>query len=72
MSIGVMYQGEVVLEHNFGFADLEAKVVPDSTTRYPLGSLTKAFVATTVAQLVDENLLNSALVQGGLCSKIQV
>ena len=57
MSIGVMYQGEVVLEHNFGFADLEAKVVPDSTTRYPLGSLTKAFVATTVAQLVDENLL---------------
>ena len=57
MSIGVMYQGESVFEDHLGFADLEAGKVANSSTRYPLGSLTKAFVATTIAQLVNEGLL---------------
>ena len=57
MSIGVMSQGEVVLERHFGFVDVEARKTADSRARYPLGSLTKAFVATTIANLVDEGLL---------------
>lgn len=58
ISIGVMRQGEVVCDHHFGFADVENRRVANSYTRYPLGSLTKAFVATTVAQLVHEGLLD--------------
>ncbi|EJT68511.1 hypothetical protein GGTG_13909 [Gaeumannomyces tritici R3-111a-1] len=57
MSIGVMYQGKVVLERHLGFADVENAAVATSNTRYPLGSLTKSFVAATVAQLVEDGLL---------------
>ncbi|KAK9788662.1 putative Beta-lactamase-related domain-containing protein [Seiridium cardinale] len=58
MSIGVMYRGQKVLEHNFGYSDLEKGEEPTSSTIYPLGSLTKAFVATTIAQLVHDGLLS--------------
>ncbi|KAI8960370.1 beta-lactamase/transpeptidase-like protein [Daldinia sp. FL1419] len=57
MSIGVVYQGETILEHSLGFANLETKEVANSSTRYTIGSLTKGFVAATIAQLVDEGLL---------------
>ena len=57
ISIGVIRHGSVVLEHNFGFADLEKQLVANSSTLYPLGSLTKAFVSATVAQLVHDGLL---------------
>ncbi|KIW30216.1 uncharacterized protein PV07_05975 [Cladophialophora immunda] len=57
MSIGVMSYGEVVFNSSFGFADVNRRLVANSSTRYPLASLTKAFVATTIAQLVDEGLL---------------
>ncbi|KAL7784709.1 beta-lactamase/transpeptidase-like protein [Trichoderma afarasin] len=57
MSIGVISYGRVVLETNLGFADVERRLVASSSTRYPIASLTKAFVATTIAQLVDEGLL---------------
>lgn len=56
MSIGVMYQGEILLQHHLGFADVGHSIVPNSSTRYPLGSLTKTFVAVTAAQLVYEGL----------------
>ncbi|KAI0113680.1 beta-lactamase/transpeptidase-like protein [Nemania sp. FL0031] len=58
MSIGIMRQGRVVLEHNFGFADIDNNVIASSSTRYPLGSLTKAFVAATIAQLVHDGVLD--------------
>ncbi|KAI1119869.1 beta-lactamase/transpeptidase-like protein [Nemania abortiva] len=58
MSIGVMHRGRVVLEHNFGFADVDKKIVAGPSTRYPLASLTKAFVAATIAQLVHEGVLD--------------
>ncbi|KAF5228605.1 hypothetical protein FAUST_10973 [Fusarium austroamericanum] len=57
VSIGVMAKGQVLIERHFGYADVEAHKRADSGTRYPLGSLTKAFVATTVAKLVDDGLL---------------
>ncbi|KAM6487871.1 beta-lactamase/transpeptidase-like protein [Trichoderma sp. SZMC 28011] len=58
MSIGVMSHGNVVLETNLGFADVERRLVANSSTIYPVASLTKAFTAVTIAQLVDEGLLN--------------
>ncbi|CAG8234632.1 unnamed protein product [Penicillium salamii] len=57
ISIGIMRQGEIVCDHHLGFADVENQRVANSSTRYSLGSLTKAFVAATVAQLVHEGLL---------------
>jgi CubicO group peptidase (beta-lactamase class C family) len=57
MSIGVMSHGEVVLDQSLGFADVERQLRADASTRYPLASLTKAFFAATVSQLVDEGLL---------------
>ncbi|TAQ88150.1 hypothetical protein B7494_g3545 [Chlorociboria aeruginascens] len=58
MSIGVMSDGDVVLEHSFGFADVQQGLVSNSATIYPLASLTKSFVAATIAQLVDEGVLD--------------
>ncbi|CAG8305782.1 unnamed protein product [Penicillium salamii] len=57
ISIGIMRQGEIVCDHHLGFADVENQRVANSSTLYPLGSLTKAFVATTVAELVHEGRL---------------
>lgn len=58
MSIGIMSRRETILEHSFGFADIEKHLVSNSSTIYPLASLTKAFVAATVAQLVDNGALD--------------
>ncbi|KAL6881405.1 beta-lactamase/transpeptidase-like protein [Trichoderma novae-zelandiae] len=57
VSIGVMTHGHVLLDTNLGFSDVERRLTANSTTRYPIASLTKAFVAATIAQLVDEGLL---------------
>ncbi|KAM4065983.1 beta-lactamase [Hirsutella rhossiliensis] len=58
MSVGVMSHGQVLLQHSYGFADVETRAVANETTRYPLGSLTKAFVSATVAQLVHDGVLS--------------
>ncbi|PNP58079.1 hypothetical protein THARTR1_02237 [Trichoderma harzianum] len=58
ISIGVMSHGSVVLETNLGFADVERRLLATSSTIYPVASLTKAFTAVTIAQLVDEGLVN--------------
>lgn len=58
MSIGIMSQGDVIIERSFGFADVDQGLVSNSSTIYPLASLTKAFIAATIAQLVDEGVLD--------------
>jgi CubicO group peptidase (beta-lactamase class C family) len=62
ISVGVMVNGEVIKDFSVGFADQKKKKKEkeqpaDSHTLYPLGSLTKAFVAATVAQLVHQGIL---------------
>ncbi|KAL7952032.1 beta-lactamase/transpeptidase-like protein [Trichoderma barbatum] len=57
MSIGVMSHGHVVLDSNLGFPNKERRLAANSSTRYPIASLTKAFVASTIAQLVNEGIL---------------
>lgn len=58
MSIGIMSHGNTILEHSFGFADVQRGVVSNSTTIYPLASLTKSFISVTIAQLVDQGILD--------------
>lgn len=57
VSVGVLNHGEVVCELSLGFSDRDSQRIADPSTRYPLGSLSKAFVATTVSELVHEGLL---------------
>ncbi|CAK7235407.1 hypothetical protein SCUCBS95973_009259 [Sporothrix curviconia] len=56
LSVGVVSHGSTILDHHLGFADTSGAVA-NASTRYTLGSLTKAFVSATVAQLVDEDAL---------------
>ncbi|KAE8149714.1 beta-lactamase/transpeptidase-like protein [Aspergillus avenaceus] len=57
VSIGIMSHGSLVFEHHLGFADVENKQVANANTRYPLGLLSRSFVAAIVAQLVQEGKL---------------
>lgn len=57
-SIGIIHHGEILTTRSFGFQDVELKAPSASSTLYPLGSLSKLFVSTTCAQMVDEGLLD--------------
>ena len=57
-SVGILHQGKVLHEANFGYRDVEERVVADSQTIYGIGSMTKAFVAAGIGKLVDEQKLN--------------
>ncbi|KAI0867769.1 beta-lactamase/transpeptidase-like protein [Hypoxylon argillaceum] len=58
VSVGVMRNGCSILEHHIGFSDVENQIIANSSTRYPLGSLTKAFVSVTIAELVQDGILD--------------
>ncbi|KAL7820999.1 beta-lactamase/transpeptidase-like protein [Trichoderma gracile] len=57
ISIGVMAHGHVLLDTSLGFSNINKGLTANSSTRYPIASLTKAFVASTIAQLVHEGLV---------------
>ena len=54
VSVGVISYGHTVLDYHAGYADIERGIVADANTRYTIGSLTKAFVAATLAQFIDD------------------
>ena len=56
-SVGVLHQNEIIHIENFGYRDLEAKLVPDEYTLYYIASMTKAFTAACIGILVDEKKL---------------
>jgi CubicO group peptidase (beta-lactamase class C family) len=58
MSLGVLHQGKIIHQANFGYRDVAAQIQPDENTSYVLGSLTKAFTAAMVGMLVEENQLS--------------
>ncbi|KAK5659822.1 hypothetical protein OQA88_1034 [Cercophora sp. LCS_1] len=58
ISIAVLNHGEVIDEFSLGFSDRDRHLIANPNTLYPLGSLTKAFVATTISELVYEGLLD--------------
>ncbi|KAL7791170.1 penicillin-binding protein [Trichoderma afarasin] len=55
MSVGVLHHGEVIFQDNFGLRAAGGNLAPDSTTMYGIGSLTKAFTAAAITNLLDDH-----------------
>lgn len=53
-SLGVLHHGEAIYTANFGFRDVEHKIVADENTLYYVASLSKAVTAAGLGLLVDE------------------
>ncbi len=58
LSLGVLHNGEVIHQANFGFRDVDAQFRPNEDTSYVVGSLTKALTAAMVGILVHDGKLN--------------
>lgn len=57
MQVGIIKDEEVIFSHAVGYRDYENKIDADTKTVYAIGSATKAFVAESIAMLVDEKKL---------------
>ena len=53
VSIGIVYDQELVWAQGFGMADMAAKTPATATTIYRIASITKLFTATAIMQLRD-------------------
>jgi CubicO group peptidase (beta-lactamase class C family) len=58
MSVGIIYNGEVVLSEGFGVLEEGKPDKADKNTLYSIASNTKAFIAASIATLVMEGRLN--------------
>ena len=58
LSIAIVYDRDVVYSDAFGFADLEKKIPVTIQTIYPIGSITKVFVATMLVQLAEKGIVS--------------
>ncbi|EKJ75887.1 hypothetical protein FPSE_04067 [Fusarium pseudograminearum CS3096] len=57
LSLSVTARGKDAYTKHFGFRDVDAQKVPDGSTTYFIGSLTKAMTSATVGILVEEGKL---------------
>ncbi|MBE3047050.1 beta-lactamase family protein, partial [Candidatus Bathyarchaeota archaeon] len=57
VSVGVIDNGEIIHQASYGFCDVENQVPCDNESTV-LGSLSKAFTSTLLAQLVENGRLN--------------
>ncbi|KAI4869675.1 beta-lactamase/transpeptidase-like protein [Hypoxylon rubiginosum] len=57
-SIGVLRNGKIFHTYNYGYTHLDARSLATADTVYGIGSLTKAFVAAAIGQLVDDGNLS--------------
>ncbi|MGG2093861.1 serine hydrolase domain-containing protein [Bacillus sp. S13(2024)] len=55
----VIKNGKVLLNKGYGLANQDKKVANNSETSYYIGSITKAFVATSIMQLKEQHKLNT-------------
>ncbi|WP_242220812.1 serine hydrolase [Bacillus cereus group sp. BfR-BA-01380] len=55
----VVKNGKVLLNKGYGLANQEKNVANNSETSYYIGSITKAFIATSIMQLKEQNKLNT-------------
>ncbi len=53
LSLAVVHQGQTIITKGFGQADVEKDIPATENTRFCIGSLTKAFTATILAELLD-------------------
>jgi CubicO group peptidase (beta-lactamase class C family) len=56
-AVAVVRDGQVELTHGWGLRDRESGLPVTQDTLFAIGSVTKAFTATTIGALVDEGLL---------------
>jgi len=57
LSIGIVYDQELVWAKGYGFADLERRVPATASTIYRIASISKLFTATAIMQLRDAGKL---------------
>ena len=57
LSIGIVYDQELVYARGFGYSNLEDSAATTSQTIYRIASLTKVFTATAIMQLRDQGKL---------------
>lgn len=58
-SVGVVYEGKVVLAKGYGYSDIANQTPVDATiTSFRIGSISKLFTWTLVMQLVDEGKID--------------
>ncbi len=57
MAIAIVKEDKVIFSKGFGVSELEKKTPVSSKTVFGIGSITKAFTATLVGQLVDEGFM---------------
>lgn len=57
MSIGIVYDQELIWSKGFGFADIDKKVAATPGTIYRIASISKVFTATAIMQLRDQGKL---------------
>lgn len=58
ISVGIIHKGEIVFEAGYGFADVEKKIKPTSTTLYPIASISKMFTSIAILQLVEQKAIH--------------
>ena len=57
VSVGIVYNGELIYQKGFGYADTEKKIPSSPDTRYRIASQTKLFTAIAIMILRDERKL---------------
>lgn len=58
IAVGIIKDGEIILNEGFGYADAPAKRLANADTMYHIGSCSKAFTAAAVGVLVDQGKLS--------------
>jgi CubicO group peptidase (beta-lactamase class C family) len=72
LSIAVVYDRDIVYSQAFGFMDLEKKIPATTKTIYPIGSITKVFVATMLIQLAEAGVVTLDMPVKNLLPEYQV
>ncbi len=58
LSVGIVYQGKLVYQKGFGYADVEAKIPATPKTGYRIASISKTFTAVALMQLAERGKIN--------------
>jgi CubicO group peptidase (beta-lactamase class C family) len=57
-SVAIVKGSHILFNEGVGYADIDKQLPNDSSTTYPIGSITKTFVATSIMKLQEQGKLN--------------